>query len=65
MNHKSLHLDKFKQKGHVKKIAKISWEYLNSLNINGLFDFDSEERIDTSTMNSYRKGIWENKKGGK
>ena len=65
MNHKPLHPDKFKQQGRVKKIAKISWEYLNSLNIQGLFDFDSSERIDTSTMNSYRKGIWESKKGDK
>lgn len=65
MNNKSLHLDKFKQKGHVKKIPRISWKYLNSLNIQGLFDFGSNERIDTSTMQSYRKGIWSSKKGDK
>lgn len=58
MNNKHLHVDKFRQKGQVKKHPKISWAYLNSLNINGLFDFGSEERIDTSSMNSYRKGIW-------
>ena len=61
MKHKTLHLDKFKKEGRVKKIPKISWNYLNNLNIEGLFDFGSEERIDTSTMNSYRKGIWNGK----
>jgi hypothetical protein len=61
MNNKHLHVDKFKQKGQIKKIHKISWDYLNSLNINGLFNFGSEERIDTSSMNSYRKGIWHGK----
>jgi hypothetical protein len=55
---KPLHLDKFKQKGHVKKIPKISWKYLNSLNIQGLFNFGSEERIDATATNSYRKGIY-------
>jgi hypothetical protein len=52
------HVDIFKQKGRVKKIPKVSWKYLNSLNISGLFNFGSDERIDTSNMVSHRKGIY-------
>lgn len=61
MNNKHLHVDIYKQKARVKKIPKISWKYLNNLNIQELFDFDSEEKIDTSSMHSFRKGIWNGK----